>query len=77
LLLDVWQTFKTTVLFVTHDIDEAIILADRVCVMAARPGRIIRDIPITLPRPRSINDLLTSEFLGFKGQIMAEMRGAH
>ncbi len=77
LLLDVWQKLKTTVLFVTHDIDEAILLADRVCVMSARPGRIIRDIPITLRRPRSIDTLTTSEFVGFKAQIMAEMRGPH
>lgn len=77
LLLDVWQKLKTTVLFVTHDIDEAILLADRVCVMSARPGRISRDIPITLRRPRSIDDLTTADFIGFKALIMAEMRGPH
>ena len=77
LLLDVWQKLKTTVLFVTHDIDEAILLADRVCVMTARPGRITRDIPITLRRPRSIDDLTSADFTRFKAMIMAEMRGAH
>ena len=78
LLLEVWQRLKTTVLFVTHDIDEAILLADRVCVMTARPGRITRDIPITLPRPRSLDDLTTADFTRFKAMIMAEMRaGAH
>jgi NitT/TauT family transport system ATP-binding protein len=77
LLLDVWQKLKTTVLFVTHDIDEAILLADRVCVMSARPGRITRDIPITMRRPRSIDDLTTPDFIGFKASIMAEMRGPH
>jgi NitT/TauT family transport system ATP-binding protein len=77
LLLDVWQKLKTTVLFVTHDIDEAILLADRVCVMSARPGRISREIPITLRRPRSIDDLTTADFIGFKALIMAEMRGPH
>ncbi len=77
LLLEVWQRLKTTVLFVTHDIDEAILLADRVCVMTARPGRITRDIPITLPRPRSLDDLTTSDFTRFKAMIMAEMRGGH
>jgi NitT/TauT family transport system ATP-binding protein len=76
LLLNVWETLKTTVLFVTHDIDEAILLADRVCVMTARPGRITRTIPITLRRPRSIDDLTTSDFIRFKAMIMAEMRGA-
>jgi NitT/TauT family transport system ATP-binding protein len=77
LLLEIWQKLKTTVLFVTHDIDEAILLADRVCVMTARPGRITRDIPITLRRPRSIDDLTTADFTRFKALIMAEMRGAH
>ena len=71
LLLEVWQRLKTTVLFVTHDIDEAILLADRVCVMTARPGRITRDIPITLPRPRSLDDLTTADFTRFKALIMA------
>ena len=74
LLLEVWQRLNTTVLFVTHDIDEAILLADRVCVMTARPGRITRDIPITLPRPRSLDDLTTAEFIRFKALIMAQMR---
>jgi NitT/TauT family transport system ATP-binding protein len=74
LLLEVWQRLKTTVLFVTHDIDEAILLADRVCVMTARPGRITKEIPIDLRRPRSIDDLTNSEFTHFKAQIMSEMR---
>lgn len=77
LLLEVWQRLKTTVLFVTHDIDEAILLADRVCVMTARPGRITRDIPITLPRPRSLDDLTTADFTRFKAMIMAQMRAGH
>jgi NitT/TauT family transport system ATP-binding protein len=74
LLLEVWQKLKTTVLFVTHDIDEAILLADRVCVMSARPGRISRDIQIDLRRPRSIDDLTNPEFIRFKSAIMSEMR---
>ncbi len=77
LLLDVWQKLKTTVLFVTHDIDEAILLADRVCVMTARPGRITRDIAITLPRPRTIDALTDPAFVAFKADIMREMRGSH
>lgn len=77
MLLDLWQELRTTVLFVTHDIDEAILLADRVCVMTARPGRITRDIRIDLPRPRSIETLTSAEFTRYKAAIMAEMRGAH
>jgi NitT/TauT family transport system ATP-binding protein len=74
LLLDVWENLKTTVVFVTHDIDEAILLADRICVMSARPGRIIRHIKIDLRRPRSIDDLTGSDFTQYKAAIMAEMR---
>ena len=73
LLLDVWQSRRTSVLFVTHDIDEAILLADRVLVMSARPGRIARTIPITLPRPRSIESLTSPDFMSYKAQIMVEM----
>jgi NitT/TauT family transport system ATP-binding protein len=73
LLLDVWQTRRTTVLFVTHDIDEAILLADRVLVMSARPGRIACTIPISLARPRSIASLTSSDFMSYKAAIMAEM----
>jgi NitT/TauT family transport system ATP-binding protein len=74
LLLDVWQSLGTTVLFVTHDIDEAILLSDRICVMSARPGRIIRTIPITLPRPRSIASLTSAEFVTYKARIMSDMK---
>jgi NitT/TauT family transport system ATP-binding protein len=65
------------VLFVTHDIDEAILLADRVCVMTARPGRINRELPIDLRRPRSIDVLTSADFTRYKALIMTEMRGAH
>jgi NitT/TauT family transport system ATP-binding protein len=51
-LLGVWSEFNTSVLFITHDIDEAIFLGDRVVVMGSSPGRTIADIPIELPRPR-------------------------
>lgn len=52
-LLDIWRQFGTTVVFVTHDVDEAVFLADRVLIMSAAPGRIIEDVKIDLPRPRS------------------------
>ncbi len=56
-LLELWQEDKRTVLFVTHDLEEAIGLADRVIVMTAHPGRIKRDSAVTLKRPRNINDI--------------------
>jgi len=59
LLLELWQDEQRTVLFVTHDLAEAVVLSDRVMVMSARPGRIVADIGIDLPRPRSVCALQT------------------
>lgn len=61
-LLRLWSEFDTTIVFVTHDIEEAIFLADRVLIMSASPGRILRTIDISLPRPRSLDLLLQTEF---------------
>jgi NitT/TauT family transport system ATP-binding protein len=57
-----WITSKKTVLFITHSISEAVLLSDRVVVMAANPGRIIDTIPIELPRPRTLDSRETPEF---------------
>jgi NitT/TauT family transport system ATP-binding protein len=59
LLLDIWTRIRTTVVFVTHDIDEALFLADRILVMSSRPGRFIEDLRLDFPRPRN-TELLTS-----------------
>ncbi len=59
LLLDVWGRHRTTVVFVTHDIDEALFLADRLLVMSARPGRIVDDLALDFARPRDA-ELVTS-----------------
>jgi len=56
--LELWEGSSTTVILVTHDIDEAISMADRVIVMSRGPGRIALDIPVTIPRPRSVADLV-------------------
>jgi len=56
-LMNLWSTHRKTVVFVTHDLAEAIALSDRVIVMSARPGRIVADVPIDLPRPRSVRKL--------------------
>jgi len=71
LLLKVWEHAHKTVLFITHDIDEAILLGDRVHVMTARPGRIKEMIEIEIPRPRSVELLTTPEFIAVKRRIMA------
>lgn len=57
LLLDLWHQEKRTVVFITHDLAEAVALSDRVIVMSNRPGKIIADVPINMPRPRSVRDL--------------------
>lgn len=58
----IWQTSQTSVLYVTHQIDEAVFLADRVVVMAARPGRICKELPIPFARPRDLSIKRQSDF---------------
>ena len=70
LLLDIWQQSHKTVLFITHDIDESILLGDRVYVMTARPGRIKEMVEIDLPRPRTVELLTTEAFMAIKRRIM-------
>lgn len=65
-LLGVWEELHTTVLFITHDIEEAIFLADRVVVMSASPGRIIDQIAVPLTRPRHADVVYTPEFVRLK-----------
>jgi NitT/TauT family transport system ATP-binding protein len=69
LMLRVWERESKTVLFVTHDIEEAIILSDRVCVMTARPGRIRQEITVPLPRPRTPEMLTSDVFIKLKAEI--------
>ena len=66
LLLDVWTRIRTTVVFVTHDIDEALFLADRLLVMSARPGRIIEDLALDFTRPRDADLVTSPEFAALK-----------
>jgi NitT/TauT family transport system ATP-binding protein len=68
-LLRIWNAAKKTVVFVTHQIDEAVYLSDRVIVMAARPGRVIADITIELPRPRQLDVKRTPQFATYEEQI--------
>ena len=73
-LLDIWGKIPTTTVFVTHDIDEALFLADRIVVMSARPGRVIEDVALPFARPRS-HDLVTEpEFVRLKRHVMQLLR---
>lgn len=74
LLLGIWEADRKTVLFVTHDIDEAIFMANRVLVMTARPGRVKCDIPIDLPHPRHYTVKTTPEFASLKARLTEEIR---
>jgi ABC-type nitrate/sulfonate/bicarbonate transport system ATPase subunit len=71
LLLTIWEHSHKTVLFITHDIDEAILLGDRVHVMTARPGRIKEMVEIDIKRPRNVDVLTSVEFIAIKRRIMA------
>jgi len=66
LLLDIWGRIGTTVVFVTHDIDEALFLGDRILVMSARPGRFIADLQLPFQRPRQPGLLTSPEFVALK-----------
>src|SRR2546430_5422537 len=74
LLLKIWEHSHKTVLFITHDIDEAIRLGDRVYVMTARPGRIKEEVAIDISRPRSVDVLTADEFIAIKRRIMTLIR---
>jgi ABC-type nitrate/sulfonate/bicarbonate transport system ATPase subunit len=69
-LLDVWQKHQRTILFITHDVDEAIFLGDRVLVMSARPGRVKLERRVELPRPRSAELLTAPEFIRIKRDLL-------
>jgi NitT/TauT family transport system ATP-binding protein len=73
-LLQIWDEFGITVIFVTHDIDEAVFLSDRVVVMSASPGKLIADIKIKLTRPRSPAIATSEEYIKAKKQCMELIR---
>jgi NitT/TauT family transport system ATP-binding protein len=73
----IWDREKKTVLFVTHGIREAIFLSDRVLVMAQRPGRIVQDIKIDLPRPRGLEIQETDEFNAYVSTLRKSINASH
>lgn len=75
-LLEMWALDRQTVVMVTHDIDEAVLLADRILVFSRRPGRIIADITVTLPRPRRIAESYSDMFGTLAQQVREAIRNA-
>ncbi len=74
LLLDIWQDLKSTVIFVTHDIEEAVFLSDRIFVMGVNPGHIKTMVDISLERPRHVDLMLTAEFMQLNRQVFDLIR---
>lgn len=72
-LLEIWGRFRQTILFITHDVDEAVYLADRVYVMTPRPGRIKLELDVPLPRPRQREMITSNEFAALKGRLLAAL----
>jgi NitT/TauT family transport system ATP-binding protein len=73
LLLDVWSRIRTTVVFITHDIDEALFLADRVLIMSPRPGRIIDELTPSFDRPRDARLVTHPDFVALKRHCLAQL----
>ena len=76
LLLRVWDETASTILFVTHDVDEAIYLADRIFILSARPGTIVEDVPVPFGRPRSPDIRQAAEFHEMQQHVLACLRSA-
>jgi NitT/TauT family transport system ATP-binding protein len=73
LLLQMWDRFRPTIVFVTHDVEEAVFLASRILLMSARPGRMRDEIPVPLARPRSFEVLTTEEFVSIKRDLLTRV----
>jgi NitT/TauT family transport system ATP-binding protein len=77
LLLDVWEKLRPTILFITHDIDEAIYLGDRILIMSCHPGTITREIDVGLPRPRDYEIIASQKYLEIKRMILHSLKGTY
>ena len=74
LLTNIWEQHKLTVLFVTHDVEEAVYISDRVLVMTNRPGKIKKEVKVDLPRPRSYEMVASPEFGDLYGEVLESIR---
>lgn len=69
-LLGLWDSLARTILFISHDVEEALVLADRVIVLTPRPARVALQLPVPLPRPRQFSIVATPEFAQLKAQLL-------
>jgi ABC-type nitrate/sulfonate/bicarbonate transport system ATPase subunit len=76
-LLEVWEKHRVTILFITHDVDEAILLSDRVYVMSGRPGGIALELTVDLPRPRSVGMQEEDRFIEYRRQLLEPLGAGH
>ncbi|HEY3282268.1 MAG TPA: ABC transporter ATP-binding protein [Armatimonadota bacterium] len=76
LLIDIWDRLDNTVLFVTHDVEEAVFLADRVCVFSARPGTILEEIEIPFDRPRNLETKTSAPFNEMHERVLQSLKRA-
>jgi NitT/TauT family transport system ATP-binding protein len=74
LLLQIWDEFHPTIFFITHDVEEAVFLADRLYVMTRRPGRVKEEIAIPFPKPRSFDIVTTPTFVSIKERVLHLIR---
>src|SRR5262249_62415867 len=73
-LARLWEQRRKTVLFVTHDAEEAIYLADRIAVLTPRPGRVKAELPVAFPRPRTVEGRFSADFSALKRQVWQLIR---
>ena len=73
-LLDLWTSFHKTIVLVTHDVDEAVYLSDRIYLLTARPGSVKLVLPVDLPRPRSYDVVTQAPFIALKAKLLAAIR---
>ena len=72
-LLRIWEETRKTVVYITHSLDEAILLGDRVILMTAHPGRLLATFPIGIKRPRTVETMNTPEFAELRGAIWHQL----
>ncbi|MCX2726278.1 ABC transporter ATP-binding protein [Thermomicrobium sp. 4228-Ro] len=73
-LLALWEELDRTIVLVTHDVEEAILLSDRVIVLSERPGRIVDEVPVALPRPRTYEIVTDPRFVALKARVLGALR---